>query len=126
MGLPHGCSALAESWQKVPSEQDCGCWQFGNAKSRGGSRLRADAKVREMGEQEDGVGHGTLQAQKNPPCFRRRGWKTGSRNSSIDFFSQWPDSVSANVKLSSDLIWLLKGKKEMSLIQDALLLPASV
>lgn len=74
---------------------------------RAGSHLRADAKDTEMREQEDGVGHGTLQAQKNSPCFRRRGWKTGSRNGSIDFFSWWPDSVSANVKLSSDSIWLL-------------------
>lgn len=101
MGLPRGCCALAEPCQKVPSQQ------FGNTESRGGSHLRADAKVTEMREQEDGVGHRTLQAQKNPPCFRRRDWKTDSRNGSIDFFSQWPDSVSANVKLSLNSIWLL-------------------
>lgn len=69
----------------------------------GVSHLRADANITEGREQPARVSQGTLQAQKHLPCFRRRGWRSGCRISFIDFlifFSWWPDSVSANVKLS--------------------------
>lgn len=84
MGLPHGMLCTGRALAEGAS--GAGLWMLTVWKyRRAGSHLRADAKDTEMREQEDGVGHGTLQAQKSP-CFRRRGWKTGSRNCSTDFF----------------------------------------
>lgn len=52
----------------------------------GVSHLRADANITEGREQPARVSQGILQAQKHLLCFRRRGWRSGCRISSIDFF----------------------------------------
>lgn len=41
------------------------------------------------------------------PALEGEGGKQALETAPLIFFSWWPDSVSANVKLSSDSIWLL-------------------
>ena len=90
LGCPTGCCAAgAGGISRALAEVAIGAGLRGLAVRKPTTRvshLRADANITEGREQAARVGHKAWQAQKNLLCFRRRGWKSGCRISSIDFF----------------------------------------
>lgn len=110
VGLPHGMSCSWTQWHQQSPGRGCHRGRIVGAGTLGISNLRRlISELMEMLQR----GKSRWMETTTGLCRRRSSFRVlegGGGISSADFSptpTRWPDSASANVKLSWDLVWLL-------------------